>query len=292
MGNSVCDLHIHTHYSDGRASPADILHHAESIGLKTISITDHDTLNGVREAARVAASLGLEIIPGIELTARWDACASPYRKDRQGQDVDVLGYFFDSEDPAFQEFVQAAFSDLGGRIGECCDRLNAAGYPITLFDVEDENPHYPGTLQLISALWRKGYADSYVTAYALFARQWQAVRLSHWTVAQVTGAIHAAGGAAVLAHPVSVACGEGWLDRAHLRLLVEAGLDGLEVYHPRLDAAARTHFLGLAKELDLVVSGGSDEHGRPGRFARMGSELITTQMVKDLRERAARHKEG
>lgn len=290
MGNSVCDLHIHSHYSDGRASPAEILHHAASIGLNIIAITDHDSLHGVAEAGRVAAGLGLEIIPGIELTGRWDACASPYRKDGLGQDVDLLGYFFNSDAPAFQEFVQAALSDLTERISACCDRLTAAGYPISLYDVQDENPHYPGTIQLISALWRKGYADSYGSAFLRFAEEWQAVRLSHWTVAQVIAAIHAAGGAAVLAHPIAVACPEGQLSRQQLGLLVEAGLDGLEVYHPRLDTAARQHFLKLAGELDLVVTGGSDEHGEPGRFARMGSELITRQMVNDLRQRAERYK--
>ena len=92
----------------------------------------------------------------------------------------------------------------------------------------------------------------------------------------------------MLAHPVAVRGNNGLLRADELAPMVAAGLDGLETEHPRLDAAARAHFRGLAKRFDLATSGGSDEHGWNGGFTRLGSELVTYAMVHELRTRATR----
>ena len=77
MPNTTCDLHMHSYYSDGCNSPADLLHHAADMGLKTLALTDHDTLAGLAEAQHVADRLGLELIPGVELTCTWEAARAP-----------------------------------------------------------------------------------------------------------------------------------------------------------------------------------------------------------------------
>lgn len=286
MPNSICDLHLHTHYSDGSASPSEILHHAASIGLVTVAITDHDNLNADREAQNVAGQLGLELIPGIEFTSRWDQCSATNQKNGFVHDVDILGYFFDRESLEFQTFVQGAFDDLYQRIVECCELLTAAGHPITIYDVLDENPRYPGALQLISALWHKDHAFSWSESYSLFVEHWPRVRPSNYSTEQVLSALHQAGGVAILAHPVAIQSNAGWITGAQVAGLVQAGLDGLEIYHPRLDAAARAHFLTIARQFNLLVTGGSDEHGAGGKLSRMGSQLITYEMVNALRQRA------
>lgn len=278
----TCDLHLHTSYSDGRASPDEVLHHAAHIGLTTVAIADHDNARGTREALPLAAQLGVELIPAIEFTCRWDECVPP----EGDKDVDVLGYFVDLDDPGFQAMEQAALDDIHARVADCCARLTAVGYPVNLDEVFVENPHYAGALQLTFALRRKGYADGWGTAFALFMPHWKKVRPSNFTIDQIIAAIHAAGGVAVLAHPVTVECSAGWLQADHIAALVEMGLDGLEIYHFRLDSEARTHFTALAQQFDLLITGGSDDHGWRSGFPRMGSEPVTPEMVRALRTRS------
>jgi 3',5'-nucleoside bisphosphate phosphatase len=286
MPNTTCDLHLHTYYSDGRASPAEVLRHAASIGLKTVAITDHNSLKAMREATHMAAELGLELIPAIELATRWAPCSAKKHNDDQPQEVDLLGYDIDPDDQEFMSFIQASFEDMRQRVVDCCDLLTRAGYPISIHDVEDENPRYPGSMKIISALHQKGYASSWNDALPLFTVQWSHVRRPRLAIEKAIDAIHAAGGIAVLAHPIAVRCDGGWLQAEQLDPLVEAGLDGLEVLHPSLDMGARHHFRELAKQFGLLVTGGSDEHGWPGGFSRMGSEMITYDMVKAMYARS------
>ncbi len=281
----TCDLHMHTYYSDGHASPAELVEHAARIGLETISITDHDNANGAREALPLATRLNIELIPGIELTSRWDRADFP----RGEANVDMLGYFVDFDDAGFQEIERTMRADLEERITDGCAHLTAAGYPLTLEDVYAENPRYPSTLHTILAMIRKGYAKDWDEAVALFDREWLKVRLSGLTTFQVIEAIHAAGGVAILAHPAVIKCEEELLQTAHIKELVDAGLDGLEVYHHRLDDRAQAHFLHLARQFNLVISGGSDEHGWRVPFARMGRQPVTPKIVEAIRVRSARY---
>lgn len=290
MPNTCCDLHMHSHYSDGRASPAELLHHAASLGLRVIAITDHENFNAYTEAERVASRLGIELIPGIELSSRWEPC--PERRTGNGheQDVDVLGYDFDPLDAAFREFTRLALEDLQERTIECLQRLNESGCPVSEQEVKAENPRYTGGMQLITALQRSGYAKSWNEALALFNAHWPDVRPARFSIQEVIQAIHAAGGAVVLAHPIQVTCGGGRLASEQVRQLAAMGLDGLEVLHPRLNAETRDYFHRMATEYHLLVTGGSDEHGGSGSFSRMGSELVTYEMVKALRVQAQTHK--
>lgn len=274
MPNSTCDLHLHTYYSDGRGSPADVLHYAAGLGLKTIALTDHDNLNATIEAQHVADELALELIPGIELTTDWN-----------GQDVDLLGYYFDPKDSGLRLFAKAALEDLRDRIQDCCALLTLTGYPISIHEVLEENPRYTGALQLLQALCHKGYARTWDSALPLFSSAWAQVRHCRTSIFEAITALHAAGGVAVLAHPVSVKCAETWLQSAEIAQLAAAGMDGLEIYHPRLDGPARRHFTAMAKEFDLLITGGSDEHGWQNGFTRMGSEPVTYTMVTALRQR-------
>lgn len=272
---------MHTYYSDGKYSPAELLHYAASIGLETIAITDHDNADGVREALPLAKELGIELVPAIEFACRWNQCDTPPVTG----EIDVLGYFIALSNPEFQAFERAALNDTHTRIADCCTRLTAAGYPISLDDVLAENPHYAGGIQLILAVQSKGYADSWDAAFRLVVEHWRRVRLSRFTIQQVIKQIHLAGGVAILAHPTAVKWGDNWLQANQLALLAEMGLDGLEVYHPRLDEKAQAHFLALAKQFNLLISGGSDEHGWFAELERIGSQPITSEMLESLRAR-------
>jgi predicted metal-dependent phosphoesterase TrpH len=282
--NTLIDLHVHTYYSDGQASPAELLYHAASLGLKTVAITDHDNMHAFQEASIVAQSLGIELVPGVEMTSHWEECPSPDRS-KKGQDINILGYFVDPQDNGFNEFTRIALADSRSRVEECCARLTKAGYPLSIFDVLDENPRYVGAAQMIAALCRKGFSTDWKSGLMLFLEYSRTVHPCSQTVEQVIGAIHAAGGVTILAHPISIDSGSGWLQADQLRTLTEIGLDGLEVYHPRLDYDARQHFLTLANSFNLLVSGGSDEHGGGGTFPRLGCEPLGYQILHAIRQR-------
>lgn len=277
---ATCDLHTHTYYSDGRASPRELLQHAASIGLHTLAITDHDAAAGAREALPTAAELGVELIPAIEFTCCWDELSVP-----AGQtDIDLLGYYVKLDEPRFQAAERAALDDIQERVVDCCERLTEAGYTVTLEHVRKQNPRYPGLLPLVKALEER-YKLSRSASGALVDAAWQEVRPCRFGIEEAIETVHAAGGVAVLAHPSLVAWGNGGPAAGTLKQLVGWGLDGLEVFHPRLDMEERRLFLSLAERFGLVVTGGSDEHGWPAKFPKLGAETITDDVVAALRTR-------
>jgi predicted metal-dependent phosphoesterase TrpH len=279
-----CELHVHSTYSDGSASPRQLVERAAALGLQALAITDHDTACGARVAVRYARDLGVELIPAIEFTARWDEC----QPTGWSGDVDVLGYFVDLDDAGLQVAEAAATGDITARMAECCASLTRAGYPVTLEEVYALNPRYAGMRFLRELLVRKGYAPSETEAGRLVHEHWLRVRPCALTLAQQIRAIHGAGGVAILAHPGYIRCdGERLLPR-HMAALVELGIDGLEVYHRAHDEATRAHYLALAEQFGLLVSGGSDEHGWSSDLPLLGTAPVTREMVEALR---ARHRQ-
>lgn len=277
----LCDLHIHTCYSDGRATPDEVVERAVHLGLRTIAITDHDNTRGSRAAVSIARQNGIELIPAIEFTTRWQGC--PTLLDES--DVDLLGYFMSIDRPDFQAVEEAALADLHDRTEECCRRLTADGYALTLAEVFGENPHYAGILQLNRLLVHKGYHPNQDEAYANVLKHWRSIRPGQLKIEEAIQAIHRGGGLAILAHPTSVLSQLGWLQAEEIARLVDMGMDGLEIYHYRLDPAARVHFLQLANQFNLGISGGSDEHGWPEGFPFLGGQPVDSAMVDALRRR-------
>ncbi len=284
MTNQIADLHIHTCYSDGQASPAEVLRRAASLGLQTIAITDHDNANGSRQARVLAQELGVRLIPAIELTCRWEQCrAAPGEGD-----IDLLGYFVDLDDAEFRAFEQAALDDIQDRVAACCALLTAQGYPLSIADVLERSPHYAGLMYVIHILQDKGYATDWSAAFSLMFDGWRQVRPSCLAIDQAIDQVHRAGGVAILAHPAIVKCDGRRLQASQLAALVEMGLDGLELYHFRLDDEARAYFGALARRFGLLVSGGSDVHGWFDEWSRLGAEAVTAEMVDALYARHVR----
>ncbi len=279
-----CELHAHSTYSDGSATPRQLVERAVALGLSALAITDHDTACGARVAMPYARGLGIELIPAIEFTARWDSC----RQAGWSGDVDVLGYFVDLDDASLQVAEAAATGDIAARMAECCISLTKAGYPVTLDEVYALNPRYAGMRFLRELLVRKGYVSSEVEAGRLVHEHWLRVRPCALTLAQQIRAIHGAGGVAILAHPGYIRCDGELLQARHVAELVALGLDGLEVYHRSHDEAMRAHFLALAEQFGLLVSGGSDEHGWSPDLPLLGTAPVTREMVEALR---ARHRQ-
>jgi predicted metal-dependent phosphoesterase TrpH len=249
------DLHAHTTVSDGVLAPADLARLAARRGLSMLAITDHDAVGGVR-AARAAAPSGLEILAGAELTVHVG-----------GREAHVLAYGVDPADVAFE----AALADLAlrreERAREIVERLVALGIEIEFEDVLRVSGE--GTIarpHVARALVDRGHAATLDEAF----RRWLGrhgpafVRKEVLAPRAAFDLVKRAGGVPVLAHP-------GTFRRDDLiPVLVEAGLEGLEVRHTEHSAARTRHYEALARDLDLLPTGGSDFHGTPGHRSRLG----------------------
>jgi len=280
MLETKIDLHTHTHYSDGRASPAELVTYAAMIGVGTLAICDHDNARGVRKALPIAERIGVNLVPAVEFTTRWDACEMP-----PGEcDVDLLGYYINPVSPAFLEIEDAALADFTFRIETWCAILTASGFPVTLADVYEQNPFYPGTLQLIKAVAAKGYGHNFEESAQIVSSQMKKVPPCSHTIQQAIADIHACGGVAVLAHPGTwyIRWRGRLLSGKGLKQLVDAGLDGIEICHHALDPAAQEHFRSLALRYNLAITGGSDEHGWPSGLPHLGSQPVTREMLFSL----------
>ena len=278
MNEKRYDLHMHTYYSDGRASPRELLEHASHLGLAGVAITDHDNARGTREGEPIAAALGLTLIPGMEFSCYWRG----HTGHGDGPDVDVLGYFLDLDSPELKMFEGEALGDLHTRVLKCLENLGELKHPLTLEEVQAENPRYSGFVQLIRALHHR-YGLSRDAAIELLDRAWRSTGRFRFHIGEVINVIHAAGGVAVLAHPSILKKDGEVIGRESVAELLELGLDAVEVYHHRLDETMRAHFLSLAEALDLPVTGGSDEHGWPRGFPRMASETVGAAGLERLK---------
>ncbi len=272
----MIDLHIHSYFSDGRHTPEQIVNHAQNIGLEAIAITDHDTICGSIEARPFAEQSGLELVPAVEMTTHWNGM----------NNIDVLAYLVDFEHGGFQDMIAGAMQDLQDRITDCCESLTRDGYSVNYAEVQKQNPRYAGGAQVIRVLIEKNYASDYASARSLLSDAWQQARPCNLKIRDAIRTICDAGGVAVLAHPNAI--GETWITTDDIKPLVDAGLGGIEIYHPYMDEDARLHFMQIAEQLELAITGGSDEHGFPEGFTWLGKQPVTYDRLEILRKRTNR----
>jgi 3',5'-nucleoside bisphosphate phosphatase len=244
----VIDLHLHTTASDGLLDPAALVERAAAAGLKTIAVTDHDTVGGIAAARSAAPSFGLDVVAGIEITAVED-----------GRDVHVLGYFLDPDSDSLARFLAVQRRDRLRRVGEMGEKLAALGHAI---DVEAllataRGSRSVGRPAIADALVAAGHAVDRNDAFARLLGRGRPAFVPRAGVpgAGVISVIHEAGGIASLAHPGLAE------DDSLIRPLAAAGLDAIEVWHCDHSPAQRQHYFTVADQLGLARSGGSDFHG-------------------------------
>ena len=258
----MIDLHMHTTRSDGTIAPAALVDRARAAGIRTMSVTDHDTMAGVAEAGAAASRRGIEFLPGIEITAVAD-----------GRDLHMLGYFLDPAPAGLDRFLVVQRDDRVRRAREMGEKLAALAVPIPierLIEKASAAGRAVARPVVARALVEAGHC---ATPQEAFDR-WLAddgpayVARRGASPAEVVGLVARAGGLASLAHP-------GLLRRDDvIPGLVEAGLGALEAFHADHDAAAESRYQRLADHHGLAVSGGSDFHGdrhhRAASFGRVG----------------------
>ena len=246
----MIDLHTHTTASDGRCSPADLVARAVRAGVQVLALTDHDTTAGCAAAAAACRHAGVTFVPGIEITAVLD-----------GDDVHMLGYFIDTDSTDLAAFLAEQRMRRIGRVRRMVARLADAGIVLDADAIvrpaEEDMTRSAGRPWIARALLSDGHVTSTKEAFDLWLGSGRPafVPRDGASPAEVVARIHGAGGLASLAHPVLVG------RDALVGELAGAGLDALEVYHWKHDAAATMRYLGLARAHRLLVTGGSDFHG-------------------------------
>jgi predicted metal-dependent phosphoesterase TrpH len=272
----MIDLHMHTDASDGRSTPEELVARASAVGIRTLSVTDHDTMASVPAASRAAAAAGIELVPGIEMTAVY-----------AGRDVHVLGYYVDADARELREHTDTQRTSRVLRAREIADRLASLGAPIDIEGLVARAPAGDAKSlarpQIARALVEAGHVGSVQEAFDRFIADGCPAYLPNAgkSPEEVVGIIIRAGGVASLAHP-------GPLNQDELiPRLAEAGLAAVEVYHCAHDEAARHRYKDLARRHRLAVSGGSDYHGEDVRRAEfLGKVGLPAEEFAALRQRA------
>lgn len=271
------DLHSHSTASDGAHAPAAVVAAAHAAGLTAFALTDHDTLDGIPDAVAAAASLGIRLVVGIELSAV------------EGDvETHVLGLHISR--PAEIERGLQGLRDMRRRRAErIVDRLNELGVRVTFESVlEQAAGGAIGRPHVARAMVQEGWATDLRDAFDRYLGNGRPACVPKDRLAMVDAfeMIHKAGGLAVLAHPAHAGT------QARLEALTAQGLDGVEVLHPSHGAEDVVRLRTLADHLGLVPSGGSDWHGADGRQRALGSLHVPAEWLdrQDARvaERAAR----
>ena len=272
---STIDLHLHTLASDGRLTSTELIRLVAKQGLKTISITDHDSTEGLAEAYEAAKEFpDLRIIPGIEMSA-----------DIPGDEVHVLGYFLDYHDEQFQATLEEFRMGRVGRAQIMVEKLNALGKPVEWERVLNfAGDGSVGRPHIALAMVEAGYFKEPKEAFDEYLGNdglayYDRPKLNPIESVEM---IQRVGGVPVLAHPTFMNDME-----AGIANLKKVGLKGMEVYYAQYDDDTVRHLARLAKEYDLIPCGGSDYHGLGNTGEPLPGTLGPPQDTIRLLENAA-----
>jgi len=279
---SRIDLHLHTTHSDGSLPPAEVVALAHEANVSALAITDHDITTGLPEAMTAGEKLGIEIIPGIEISSRHGE-----------SELHVLGYFLKWEDPQLNGRLTTLRESRHRRNPKIVERLQAAGIDITYDEVRAvAGSDSVGRPHIARVLMEKKVVTSAKEAFDRFLAEGKPAYVPRDLPSPVDAIrwIKEAGGLAVLAHPTWVKTVEGTLtDLA--RQLKEQGLDGVEVHYSTHTPNQTRDYLSLTKQLGLLVTGGSDFHGmtKPDIDVGIGkgSLHVPDHLLPKLKEAAA-----
>jgi predicted metal-dependent phosphoesterase TrpH len=273
------DLHAHTDRSDGTFTPVELVRAAAERALDVVAVTDHDTTAGLAEAIAAGVELGVEVVPGVELSAEYERTS-----------VHVLCYWMDVEHPALQEELTRLRDDRFRRGELMIEKLRELGFDISFERVRQiaqggniVRPH------VAQAMVEAGIVASEAEAFERWIADGKPAHVPKHALHPLDALrlIREAGGLCVLAHPGM------WGDQTSvpqelIEAMAEGGMAGLEVDHTDHSPEQREHYRALARRLGVIPSGGSDCHGTRYDPIRLGTSLCDPEAFADLRALAAR----
>ncbi len=285
------DLHTHSTYSDGSLPPGDLVREARKAGLSIMALTDHDELGGLPEARAAGAEEGVEIIAGVEISAR----------SRHGE-VHVLGLDVEAgeaETSPLQRALVRQREARKSRASRVLEKLEALGLPLSMEEVHAiAGDGSLGRPHIARAMISHGYVGSIEEAFARYLKEGGVAYAPReaLTVGDAVELIRSVGGFASIAHPAFIGTEGEEETEDLLRGLLERGLEGLECFTSAHDRATTATFLRMARKLDLVPTGGSDFHGDRKGYVGLGRSRegarIPYAILKDIRERMSRREGG
>lgn len=278
MFKSFIDLHTHTTASDGTLSPVQLVKLSRAMGLAAISITDHDTIDGLSDALDYASKLEFTCIPGIELSAE-------YKNDS----LHLLGYYIDYRNPVLTDHLKYLIEEREQRNHKIVEKLNHLGLRISIEEVQKAaKGNAIGRPHIASVLLKKNYVKNLQQAFKHYLGKngkayVERVRLEPEACIDI---IHQCGGIAVLAHPCYIYREGKKPFNLVLKRLIETKLDGIEVYYSDHTERETIEFMKIARKNKLLITGGTDFHGDNKPYIKLaigrGNLRIPFHLLQDI----------
>ena len=276
----MIDLHTHTSASDGTLSPVELIALAKERGIEAIAVTDHDTIEGLPEALEAGKQLGIEVIPGMELSV-----------EHSPGSMHILGLLINPDDKGLNDTLTKLQESRSSRNPKIIEKLNELKMPITMEEVEKiSGGGQVGRPHIAAALVKNGHVKNTQEAFDKYLKKgavayFERVRLSR---AEAADAIHDAGGLLILAHPGTLGVNGSALDNL-LSELKEDGFDGVEVFYNNHSHVEEDRLMKIADKLGFIISGGTDFHGDNKPAIKLGvgygNMAIPYEVLQEMKQR-------
>jgi 3',5'-nucleoside bisphosphate phosphatase len=272
------DLHTHSSVSDGTDTPEELVRQAAAVGLDVVALTDHDTFDGLDAAAEEGERIGIRVVRGVELSC-----------SRGGSSVHLLGYGADPGHPELAEELRRVQGGRLGRLSGVLAKLAELGVPVTEAEVLEQVGESPsvGRPHIADAMIKAGHVRDRQEAFDRFLADSGPAHVARYAIdlERAVDIVHAAGGAAVIAHPWGRGR-EHLLPPAFLGSLVrDHRLDGIEVDHQDHDEQTRQRLRALTVEMGLLATGSSDYHGTGKLDHELGCNTTAPEVYAELERR-------
>jgi 3',5'-nucleoside bisphosphate phosphatase len=272
----LIDLHTHSTASDGSYSPAEVVRLAKEGGLAAMALTDHDTVDGLPQAVAAGEELGVEIIPGVEISAQFP-----------GGTMHIVGLFVEYQNGVLDQRLAVLKQARMDRNPRIIAKLNGLGIPITMAQVDRiSGGGQVGRPHIARALMETGYVQDLQEAFDKYLGWHRPAYVSKFRFPpdQALAMIREARGIPILAHPFTLGLGSAYALKNLVIELKGLGLAGLEVYYSEHTPEQEALYQRLARELDLQISGGSDFHGLNKPEITLGSMPSQDKLTYNLLE--------
>lgn len=280
--DGFADLHVHTQHSDGSLTVEEVLSLARERGMRAIAVSDHDDVGGVEAAVAAGPRFGVEVVAAVEISIT-----------ERTHEYHVLGYGIDPRDPSLLALLARGRAARKATEREMVARLPEVGIPITADELASYRHDVArGGWPLLNLLLDRGHVRDIAQYFSIFGpgRPGYA-EYRGCTLAEAIAAIRGAGGVAVLAHPGHYwrLSAEAGLSDEDAERFVAAGIEGIEAHAIVHTAEETERWTAFARARGLLVTGGSDCHGRRlGGQPRLGKIKVGYDAVLALRERLPR----
>lgn len=267
----TADLHVHSTASDGELSPSEVVAKAASLGIATIALTDHDTVDGQQEAQLAGIQYGVQVIAGIELSAEY-----------KQSEVHVLGYFIQPNQGSLKSKLEQLQQSRHKRALEMVQKLQSLGINLNWNQVKKYlQGSVVGRPHIARALVDIGSVRSVQEAFELYLKKGRPAYVPRYKLSpqEAIAMIHHSKGAAVMAHPGQLP------DLSYLDELLQLDWQGIEVFHPDHNHETILNLQQIAKKHNLVATGGSDYHGSGRKYHNLGAYKVSKDVVETLKMR-------